>query len=124
MRRARRRGWSQSSHEDYGLRSPIMPLGGTPRRVAAPRTTWRASLGAGWELPGNGRVRRTSIYRVSNPVLLVYSNRPEVRERIMTAIGRRPAPDVGRVDYLECSAVYEVMMATQAQLADVLILDG
>ncbi len=42
----------------------------------------------------------------------------------MTAIGRRPAPDVGRVDYLECSAVYEVMMATQARQADILILDG
>jgi hypothetical protein len=68
--------------------------------------------------------RGTSIIGVSNPVLLVYSHRPEVRERIMTAIGRRPAPDVGRVDYLECSAVHEVMMATQAQLADVLILDG
>lgn len=66
----------------------------------------------------------TSIIGVSNPVLLVYSHRPEVRERIMTAIGRRPAPDVGRVDYLECEAVHEVMMATQAQLADVLILDG
>jgi len=66
----------------------------------------------------------TSITGVSNPVLLVYSHRPEVRERIMTAIGRRPAPDVGRVDYLECSAVHEVMMATQAQAADVLILDG
>ena len=66
----------------------------------------------------------TSITGVSNPVLLVYSHRPEVRERIMTAIGRRPAPDVGRVDYLECSAVHEVMMATQAQSADVLILDG
>ena len=66
----------------------------------------------------------TSITGVSNPVLLVYSHRPEVRERIMTAIGRRPAPDVGRVDYLECSAVYEVMMATQARAADVLILDG
>ena len=57
-------------------------------------------------------------------MLLVYSHRPEVRERIITAIGRRPAPDVGRVDYLECSAVHEVMMATQAQAADVLILDG
>jgi DNA-binding response OmpR family regulator len=61
---------------------------------------------------------------VSKPVLLVYSHRPEVRERIITAIGRRPAPDVGRVDYLECSGVHEVMMATQARLADVLILDG
>jgi CheY-like chemotaxis protein len=61
---------------------------------------------------------------VSNPVLLVYSHRPEVRERIITAIGRRPAPDVGRVDYLECSAVHEVMTATEGRQADVLILDG
>ena len=61
---------------------------------------------------------------MSNPVLLVYSHRPEVRERIITAIGRRPAPDIGRVDYLECAAVHEVMMATDGQAADVLILDG
>lgn len=66
----------------------------------------------------------TSIGAVSNPVLLVYSNRPEIRERIITAIGRRPAPDVGRVDYLECAAVHEVMTATQGRQADVLILDG
>ncbi len=88
----------------------------------------------GWPAPltctgsGNARVGRPrpgiTISGVSNPVLLVYSHRPEVRERIITAIGRRPAPDVGRVDYLECSAVFEVMMATQAQTADVLILDG
>src|SRR6478752_6196341 len=37
-----------------------------------------------------GRMTGTSITGVSNPVLLVYSHRPEVRERIMTAIGRRP----------------------------------
>src|SRR4051812_36916652 len=61
---------------------------------------------------------------MSNPVLLVYSHRREVRDAIITAIGRRPAPDVGRVDYLECSGVNEVMMATDAQSADVLILDG
>jgi DNA-binding response OmpR family regulator len=61
---------------------------------------------------------------MSNPVLLVYSHRPDVRERIITAIGRRPASDIGRVDYLECSGVNEVMMATAAQSADVLILDG
>src|SRR5664280_3444671 len=61
---------------------------------------------------------------MSNPVLLVYSHRPEVRERIITAIGRRPAPDVGRVDYLECTGVHEVIMAIDAQAADIVILDG
>jgi CheY-like chemotaxis protein len=97
------------------------------------RNSLIASVSPGVDLgPRLGRVvlRRdaaaagTSITGVTNPVLLVYSHRPEVRERIMTAIGRRPAPDVGRVDYLECSAVYEVMMATQSRAADVLILDG
>lgn len=60
----------------------------------------------------------------SNPVILVYSHRPEVRERIIMAIGRRPAPDVGRVDYLECSAVHEVMTAIAGEQADIAILDG
>ena len=61
---------------------------------------------------------------MSNPVVLVYSNRPEVRERVMLAIGRRPAPDVGRVDFLECSSVSEVLMAVDSSAADVVILDG
>ncbi|ACV79578.1 response regulator [Nakamurella multipartita] len=85
-------------------------------------------MGGGWERGWAGSAERvgpgTTIEPVSNPVLLVYSNRPEIRERIITAIGRRPAPDVGRVDYLECAAVHEVMTATQGRQADVLILDG
>ncbi len=85
-------------------------------------------MGGGWERGSAGSAERvgpgTTIKPVSNPVLLVYSNRPEIRERIITAIGRRPAPDVGRVDYLECAAVHEVMTATQGRQADVLILDG
>jgi len=61
---------------------------------------------------------------MSNPVVLVYSHRHDVRERIMTAVGRRPAPDVGRVDFLECSSVSDVLMAIEAKAADVVILDG
>lgn len=61
---------------------------------------------------------------MSNPVVLVYSNRPEVREAVMLAIGRRPAPDVGRVDYLECGSVAEVLMAVDAGQADIAVLDG
>ncbi len=55
---------------------------------------------------------------MSNPVVLVYSDRPEVREEIITAIGRRPAPDIGRVDFLECETVAEVLMAIDDQAAD------
>ena len=42
----------------------------------------------------------------------------------MTAIGRRPAPDVGRIDFLECATVADVLMAIDDQVADVVILDG
>jgi CheY-like chemotaxis protein len=93
--------------------------GGAKRRDGAGQRTRRIRPGR-----QGAELMSTTISGVSNPVLLVYSHRPEVRERIITAIGRRPAPDVGRVDYLECEAVFEVMMATQAQSADVLILDG
>jgi hypothetical protein len=61
---------------------------------------------------------------MSDPVVLVYSNRPEVRQAVMLAIGRRPAPDVGRVEYLECSSVSEVLMAVDAGKADLAVLDG
>lgn len=42
----------------------------------------------------------------------------------MTAVGRRPAPDVGRIDFLECATVADVLMAIDDQVADVVILDG
>lgn len=61
---------------------------------------------------------------MSNPVILVYSNRAEVRQSVMLAIGRRPARDVGRVDFLECDSVAEVLMAVDEHKADVLVLDG
>lgn len=42
----------------------------------------------------------------------------------MTAVGRRPAPDVGRIDFLECTSVSDVLMAIDDELVDVAILDG
>ncbi|MTD17354.1 hypothetical protein GIS00_25820 [Nakamurella sp. YIM 132087] len=61
---------------------------------------------------------------MSNPVVLVYSHRPEVRDAIVTAVGRRPAADVGRIDFLEAGTVAEVLAAVEDRAADVLILDG
>lgn len=61
---------------------------------------------------------------MSNPVVLVYSNRTEVREQVILGIGRRPSRDVGRVDFLECATVAEVLMAVDDGAADVLVLDG
>ncbi len=61
---------------------------------------------------------------MSNAVVLVYSHRPEVRQEIITAIGRRPAPDVGRIDFLEAGTVADVLAAVDDGSADLFILDG
>lgn len=56
--------------------------------------------------------------------VLVYSHRPEVREAITTAVGRRPAPDLPRVTFLEASGIAEVLAAADAGSVDLAILDG
>lgn len=56
--------------------------------------------------------------------VLVYSHRPEVREAITNAVGRRPAPDLGRVTFLEAGGIAEVLAAVDAGSVDLAILDG
>lgn len=56
--------------------------------------------------------------------VLVFSHRSEVRDAITSAVGRRPAPDVGRVHYVEASTVAEVISVIDAGGADLMILDG
>jgi DNA-binding NtrC family response regulator len=67
---------------------------------------------------------------VSSPVahenltVLVFSHRPEVREAIVMAVGRRPAPDLGRLTFVEVSGIAEVLQAVDAGGVDLAILDG
>ncbi|SDC49410.1 hypothetical protein [Actinokineospora iranica] len=56
--------------------------------------------------------------------ILVFSHRPEVRETIVTAVGRRPAADIGRVAYVEVGTVAEVLMEMDGGEIDLAILDG
>lgn len=56
--------------------------------------------------------------------VLVFSHRPEVREAIITAIGRRPAPDLSPVRYIEAATVADVLSEVDAGAADLVILDG
>ena len=56
--------------------------------------------------------------------VLVYSNRPELRASVRTAVGRRPAPDVGRIDWIECATDAEVVAQLDEGGIDVAILDG
>lgn len=58
------------------------------------------------------------------PTLLVFSDDAGIRERIRMAIGRRPAPDVGRVAWIEASTVDEVIRHVDAGDVDVLLLDA
>ena len=56
--------------------------------------------------------------------VLVFSHRPEIREAIIVAVGRRPAADLGRVHFLEAGGVAEVLAACDAGEVDLAILDG
>jgi hypothetical protein len=59
-----------------------------------------------------------------NVTVLVYSNLADVRAGVRTAVGRRPAPDVGRIDWVECSTQADVMRELDAGGIDVAIVDG
>lgn len=56
--------------------------------------------------------------------VLVYSHRPEVRDAVRIAVGRRPAADVGPLTYVECSTGDEVIAAVGRGGIDLCILDG
>ncbi|MBN1092350.1 hypothetical protein JKP75_07075 [Blastococcus sp. TML/M2B] len=56
--------------------------------------------------------------------VLVYSSRPEIREAVRTAVGRRPAPDVGPLSWVECATGDEVVAAVDGGGVSLCILDG
>jgi DNA-binding response OmpR family regulator len=56
--------------------------------------------------------------------VLVYSNLAEVRAQVRTAIGRRPAPDSARIDWVECATNAEVVAQLDEGGLDLIILDG
>jgi DNA-binding response OmpR family regulator len=56
--------------------------------------------------------------------VLVYSNSADVRAAVRTAVGRRPAPDSGRIDWVECATNREVVDQLDEGGLDVLVLDG
>ena len=65
-------------------------------------------------------VGTTTVPGVSSPevstttTVLVFSHRPEVREAITMAVGRRPAPDLPRLRFLEVGGVADVLAAVDA----------
>jgi DNA-binding response OmpR family regulator len=63
---------------------------------------------------------------VSTPstTVLVFSHRPEVREAIINAVGRRPATDLPRVRYIEVGTIADVLAEMDEGGVDLAILDG
>lgn len=56
--------------------------------------------------------------------VLIYSPKVERREAVRTAIGRRPAADVGRVEWIECETYDEVIENVDRGGIALAILDG
>ena len=56
--------------------------------------------------------------------VLVFSQDPEVREQLRSAVGPRPAGDVGRVEYVEAATGEEVLALVDAGGIDLAVLDG
>ena len=56
--------------------------------------------------------------------VVVYSDDAAVRQQVRTALGRRPAADLGRVEWLECSTGDHVLRAVDAGGVDLVVLDG
>ena len=66
--------------------------------------------------------------RTDTPVrthtVIVYSDDPSVRDGVRTALGRRPAPDLGRIEWIECSAGPDLIRRVDAGDVDLVVLDG
>jgi DNA-binding response OmpR family regulator len=60
----------------------------------------------------------------SGATVLVYSNSADVRTKVRTAVGRRPAQDVGRIEWVECATNDQVLDQLDEGGLDVVIVDG
>jgi DNA-binding response OmpR family regulator len=56
--------------------------------------------------------------------VLLYSDDVETRSAVRMAVGRRPAPDLPRVEWIECATEPAVIERMDAGGIDVAILDG
>lgn len=56
--------------------------------------------------------------------VLLYSDDVNTRQKVRLAVGRRPAPDVPRVEWLECATEPAVIAALDKGGIDVCVLDG
>jgi DNA-binding response OmpR family regulator len=74
---------------------------------------------AGGAPPGEGHRGRERTLRV-----LLYSDDIDTRAAVRLAVGRRPAPDLPPVEWVECATSAAVVTRMDAGGVDVVILDG
>jgi DNA-binding response OmpR family regulator len=67
--------------------------------------------------PASGAPTRTH-------TVVVYSDDPKVRDAVRTAVGRRPADDLGRIEWVDCTTGPDVVRALDGGGVDLAILDG
>lgn len=56
--------------------------------------------------------------------IVLFSQRAAIRDAVRTAVGRRPARDVGRVEWIECETIDQVLTYVDAGSVDAVLLDG
>lgn len=57
-------------------------------------------------------------------VVVVYSNDEAVRDQVRTAVGRRPSPELGRVEWVECATGPKLIERVGAGGVDLVVLDA
>ncbi len=66
----------------------------------------------------------TASATAANLTVLVYSQHPEVRTSVRSAVGRRVAADLGRIDWVECASYSQVKDQFDSGEIDLAILDA
>ncbi|GAB3447251.1 hypothetical protein GCM10027570_19410 [Streptomonospora sediminis] len=56
--------------------------------------------------------------------VLLYSDKPGTREQVRAAVGRRPAADVPKVEFVECATAPGVLARLEEGGIDVAVFDG
>jgi DNA-binding response OmpR family regulator len=85
--------------------------------MSAPQTTGAHTGSDTGSHTGSDRDARTL-------TVLVYSDDVDTRTAVRMAVGRRPASDLPRVEWLECATPGAVVSAMDAGGVDVAVLDG
>lgn len=66
----------------------------------------------------------TSAASAPGYTVLLYSQSAGLRAQVRTAVGRRPAPDLGRIEWIECERYDQVKAELDRGGIDLAIFDG